>query len=281
MDSFTDPNDPLKDPNDNTATLILLTIWGIRQVKRVSWDDIENALDYIPREHFVKVMRRLQECGFIDARPDGYFLYPAGFDVVKQALKHLPPPPLPPKRNPDEDLRTLEHRFHQSKDMHLAARVLAGYRRINRQDEIWRFGQEVLAPYIEAYVTEFSKQGGLNAVQDLREGRLPELLQAKLDLERETKILGYPAGYFCLRPFHHIPYINSHLEELAILHNTTWVYVGRDDDEYFGSAYFKEDPDAEEFMEVVTAQGIFQPGSMFLAHSTTTSVAIVSWAQGR
>lgn len=112
---------------ENTDTLIILAIWGIRQGKRYCWwEDIQQMLNYIDLHHLQYTIRRLQDCGYIDSGPDGYTLYPAGFEVVKQALKNLPPPPAPPKfrHNPDEPLRAAERRARETEDPEEIARWL-------------------------------------------------------------------------------------------------------------------------------------------------------------
>lgn len=97
---------PVEDP-DAVAIRILLAIWYIRNAKKYAyWGDIEDALaDHIPIDDLRRSIRWLQDRGYIDSRPEGYWLYPNGFWVVSEILRKKPKQY---RRNADERLRDLE-----------------------------------------------------------------------------------------------------------------------------------------------------------------------------
>jgi len=97
---------PVEEPNA-VAIRILLAIWYIRNEKKYAyWSDIEDTLaDHIPIDDLRRSIRWLQDRGFIDSRPEGYWLYPNGFWVVSEILRKKPKQY---RRNADDKLRSLE-----------------------------------------------------------------------------------------------------------------------------------------------------------------------------
>lgn len=79
---------PLEEP-DAVGVRILMAIWWFRNHKGSAWwDDIRVGLeDEIPVEDLRRSIRWLQDRGYIDSRPEGYWLYDVGFWVVSDILR--------------------------------------------------------------------------------------------------------------------------------------------------------------------------------------------------
>lgn len=99
---------PLEEP-DPVGVRILMAIWWFRNHKGSAWwDDIWMGLeDEISVEDLRRSIRWLQDRGYIDSRPEGYWLYPVGFQVVSSILRKKKPKQHY-RRNTDERLRDLE-----------------------------------------------------------------------------------------------------------------------------------------------------------------------------
>jgi len=163
-----------------------------------------------------------------------------------------------PQRNPDEKIRFLERIYKGSGAASDLARYVLELRRAGEEEEADKAEHDHLWPYLDPFYTEYHhydiEKFTLSAEPETLQVRLDSLNAAKDALTEQARILGVSPVHHCYRPYHDIPYINTHIEELAFLQNAIEAYAARDDDSYFGRADFEHLQDAEEFKAAIEHQ---------------------------
>jgi hypothetical protein len=77
-------------PLDLNHKIVLFAIWWLRQKRgRVYYSDVASLMQKVIEDKFElgKILRRLQDQGYIDDRPGGYFLYQPGSEIAWEMAK--------------------------------------------------------------------------------------------------------------------------------------------------------------------------------------------------
>jgi len=163
-----------------------------------------------------------------------------------------------PQRNPDEKTRILERKYKETGAASDLARYVLELRRAGEDKKADDAEYDHLWPFLDHFYTEYHHyDAGKFTLRDDPQGlqtRLDTLNEAKDALTAQARTLGISPSHYCYRPYHDIPYINTHLEELAFLQNATNAYAWRDDDSYSGHADFEHLQDAEEYKAALERQ---------------------------
>jgi hypothetical protein len=104
-------------PLDLNHKMTLFTIWWLRQKhSHAYYPEVASLMQKVVEDEFElgRILRRLQDQGYLDARPGGYFLYQPGSEIAWEMAKASQDYGRLPdlrRRNPDLDLRQLRLQY--------------------------------------------------------------------------------------------------------------------------------------------------------------------------